>query len=109
MYIYNTTFMIERSESDNFLAWMRLEALPSLVGEDSPAKAPRLTCVAEVPGDSEFAAQAASFAFQTEFDTLEEARGWASTRLADAVGRFKAQFGDDRALTFATILEEIPL
>lgn len=109
MFIYNATFMVEQSEKENFLVWMRSEALPELVNETLPAREPRLTIVAEVPGDPEFADQAASFAFQVEFDSLADAKNWADTALMVVAGNFTAKFGKERGLMFATILEALPL
>lgn len=101
--------MVDHSEKGRFLEWMRGKALPALVNDGLPAREPRLTLVAEVPGDPEFAAQAASFAFQVEFESLDEARGWADTALAPAGAEFTALFGSERGLMFATILEIIDL
>ncbi len=109
MYIYNTTFMVDHAEKERFLGWMRSNALPALVNDTLPAREPRLTLVAEVPGDPEFAAQAASFAFQVEFDSMEDAAKWAETALAPVGGEFTATFGPERGLMFATILEVIDL
>ncbi len=109
MYIYNTTFMVSPSLKTDFLSWLRSEALPRLVNAESPARAPRLTLVADVPGDPEFAAQACSFAFQTEFESKDDASRWAETYLQPVVGDYTARFGAEHALCFATILEEVPL
>lgn len=109
MYIYNVTFMVDNQEKTNFLQWMRSEALPMMVNDQSPAGSPRLTLVADVPGDPEFAAQAASFAFQTEFQNLEDAKRWAETFLMPVGGNFSAKFGPDRGMMFSTILEVIDL
>lgn len=109
MYIYNTTFMVEQSEKENFLTWMRSHALPALVNDSLPAMAPRLTLVAEVPGDPEFAAQAASFAFQVEFNSIEDAKKWAETALMPVGGQFTSKFGPEHGLMFATILEVVDL
>ncbi|MDE6271686.1 MAG: DUF4286 family protein [Muribaculaceae bacterium] len=109
MYIYNVTFMVDNEEKSNFLAWMRDEALPMMVNDQSPARSPRLTLVAEVPGDPEFAAQAASFSFQTEFQTLDVAKKWAEDYMLPAGGKFTAKFGPERGMMFATILELVDL
>lgn len=109
MYIYNTTFMVEQSEKEEFLSWMRSHALAALVNDQLPSRSPRLTLVAEVPGDPEFAAQAASFAFQVEFETIEEAGKWAEIALAPVAGEFTSKFGPERGLLFSTILEVVDL
>ncbi len=109
MFIYNITFLVENNNEAEFLTWMRNHALLTLINPESPARSPRLTKVAQVPGDPEFAAQAASFAFQVEFDSMEDAAKWAETALAPVGGEFTATFGPERGLMFATILEVIDL
>ncbi|MDE6559027.1 MAG: DUF4286 family protein, partial [Muribaculaceae bacterium] len=96
-------------EKDAFLEWMRGEALPELVNESLPAREPRLTLLAEVPGDPDFASQAASFAFQVEFDSQADAEKWAETALQPVAGRFTEKFGTERAVIFTTILRKIAL
>lgn len=109
MIIYNTTFMIEQAVKPAFLDWMRNEALSIADNNQLPARAPRLTTVVDVPGDPEFAAQAASFALQFEFLTIDEARKWADIALSELAGKFTSKFGPERGLIFSTILEEIDL
>ncbi|MDE5902681.1 MAG: DUF4286 family protein [Muribaculaceae bacterium] len=109
MYIYNVTFIVERHNEQRFLQWMRSEALPALVNAQSPARSPRLTIVAEVPGDPDFSRHVCNFAFQTEYESLAEAQKWAEIFLQPLLGRYAAEFGAEQALSFATVLEEIPL
>lgn len=109
MYIYNTTFMVEQSLKEDFVQWFRSNALTKMVNPESPAREPRLTCVVDVPGDPEFAAQAASFAFQTEFMAREDADRWAEVYLAPVIGDFTSRYGADKALTFATVLTVVDL
>ena len=109
MYIYNSTFIVPPGEKEVFLDWMRSTALPALVNESLPARAPRLTLLADVPGDPGFASQAASFAFQVEFDTLADAGKWAETALQPVAGLFTGKFGTEHAVIFTTILQNIEL
>lgn len=109
MYIYNVTFLVEHLEKEGFLQWMRGEGLPALVNAESPAREPRLTMVAEVPGDPSFGADACSFAFQVEFPDLLQARQWAEDYLQPVLGKYTLRFGAEKALCFATILEEVNL
>lgn len=109
MYVYNVTFMVDRLVKDDFVSWFRNEALTDLVNAESPARSPRLTLVADVPGDPEFTTHAASFAFQVEFPALAIAHQWAETYLAPLLGKYTAKFGQEKAVSFATILENIDL
>lgn len=109
MFIYNVTFMVDNSIKNDFLLWMRSSALPMLVNAESPAREPRLTLVAEVPGDPEFAKQACSFAFQAEFPDMPTAKKWAEIYLMPVLGNYTEKFGAERALSFTTILENVEL
>lgn len=109
MYIYNVTFLMEKGNKEEFMAWFRDEALAALVNAQSPARSPRMTLVAEVPGDPEFVNHAASYAFQTEFTSMDDAKQWATVYLQPLLGKYTQKFGNEQALSFATILEEIDL
>lgn len=109
MYIYNITFMVEPEYKIRFLDWMRGAALPALLSAGSAARNPRLTLVAEVPGDPEFASQACSFALQLEFTDLSAAKEWADIHLSPVIGQYISEFGPEHALSFSTILESIDL
>lgn len=109
MIIYNVTFMMEQSLEQDFIGWMRGEALAAMVNPQSPAREPRLTVVAEVPGNPEFDKEARSYAFQVEFETLSVAREWAKTYLMPVLGQYTARYGAEHALSFATILQKVDL
>lgn len=109
MYIYNVTFMVENANEASFLSWFRGEALNMMVNAKSPARSPRLTLVADVPGDPEFARQACSFAFQVEFKSISEAEQWAAAYLAPVLSAYTEKYGPEHALSFATILQVIDL
>ncbi|MEZ3519217.1 MAG: DUF4286 family protein [Muribaculaceae bacterium] len=109
MYIYNVTFIVERHNEERFLKWMRSEALPALVNAGSSARNPRLTVVAEVPGDSDFSSHVCNFAFQTEHPSLPEAHQWAGEFLQPVLGMYAAEFGVEQALSFSTVLQDVAL
>lgn len=109
MYIYNITFVIEKSQIDKFLTWVRLEALPGLVNAESPARTPRLVRVAEVPGNPDFGGEEASFSLQVELPDLDSAKKWADVYLTPILGKLAPTFGAERAFAFVSILENIPL
>lgn len=109
MYIYNVTFAIANEDQEEFLGWLRKEALGKLANSELGAREPRLTKVAEVPGDPDFAVQAASYALQMEFSSIEEAKRWADIALMEVGGMFTIKFGQDRGMMFTTILEVIAL
>ncbi|MDE5552659.1 MAG: DUF4286 family protein [Muribaculaceae bacterium] len=108
MIIYNCTFMLDKALGQDFLRWLKEEALTPLTqGLTHPD--PRLTRLIDVPGDPEFNNHALSYALQLEFDTLAEAQRWARTVLQSVTGMYTARFGGEKALLFTTILQDIPL
>ncbi len=109
MFIYNITFLVENNNEAEFLTWMRNHALLTLINPESPARSPRLTKVAQVPGDPEFSEQACTFALQTEFSNLQDAGKWAEIYLQPLLGEYSQKFGAEHALSFSTILESIDL
>lgn len=108
MIIYNITFMVERSEKERFILWIKGEGLQILLPEGNDLT-PRLTLLRDVPGDPEFAQQACSFALQLSFADTMAMDGWASEFLPKGIALFQKRFGAEHALHFATVLEEIPL
>lgn len=99
--------MVEQEDASRFTDWIRSEGLPIMCG-DAEVR-PRLTRLVEVPGDPEFSKQACSFALQLEFPTREALDEWADAKLPKGLGLFRRRFGTQRALFFASILEEIKL
>ncbi|MDE6218381.1 MAG: DUF4286 family protein [Muribaculaceae bacterium] len=106
MIIYAVTFMIDRRLEIPFLGWLRGEALSRL---QLPATSnPRLTKVAAVPGDPEFARQALSVTLHVDFPSPAPARKWADTYLTPLLDAYTRKFGHE-ALHFASILQTLPL
>lgn len=108
MVIYNITFVIEPHREEEFLTWMRSEALTKLFNADSKAANPRLQTVIEAGGKKPDADHGLSIALQAEFDSQDTAHGWNDNVLPNVLGDFTAKFGP-HALYFATLLDVIPL
>lgn len=108
MYIYNITFVIDPAREEEFLTWMRGDALRALFNEESAARSPRLQSVVETGGEKPTAEHGLSIALQAEFETEEAAHEWDSTTLPPVLGSFSQKFGPHCAF-FATLLTVIPL
>lgn len=110
MYIYNVTFIVESADCERFLEWMRGEAIPALRDEDASYCDARLMRVADIPGDPSFATSGTlTYSLQTSHPTMEQAGEWAETHLYPLLAAYAAKVGPEKALTFATILESLPL
>lgn len=107
MIIYNVTFLVENGDEERFLKWMRSEGLNAFAAGAAADSHPRLTKVVEVPGDPEFARQACSFALQLDFADMASAKGWEAETMPKGIAQYARLFGDDHALSFATIMETI--
>ena len=108
MYILNITFIMHPEQRDNFLAWMRSEALPLLFNPHSLAANPRLQTVIEVGGQAPDPEHGLSIALQTDFQSLDDAHAWMNDNFAPVAGKFTLKFGQE-ALYFQTMLETLPL
>ncbi len=102
MKIYNLTFIVDPRREEAFLEWIRARfAAPELAGC-------ALLKVAEVPGDPEFAEHALSVSLQKRCPAdadLEAFRQGPAESLSEEYARWAGGEG----LTFATVLEEVPL
>lgn len=108
MVVYNITFVIEPQREEEFLTWMRSEAIARLFNQDSPASNPRLQTVIEAGGQKPDPDHGLSIALQAEFDSADHAHTWNDMTLPPVLGDFTAKFGP-HALFFATLLDILPL
>ncbi len=108
MVIYNITFVLVPERQQEFLDWMRSDAISRLFNNDSEAANPRLQTVVEAGGKKPDPEHGLSIALQAEFDTIVAAHGWNDTVLPPVLGDFTEKFGP-HALYFATLLEVLPL
>ncbi len=108
MVIYNITFVILPSAREQFLEWMRGEAIAALFNPQSVARNPRLQTVVEAGGEKPGEDHGLSIALQAEFENVEAAHEWHDTTLPPVLGAFTTKFGP-HALFFNTLLEVIPL
>ncbi len=108
MVIYNITFVMEPKREQEFLAWMRDQAIAQLFNSDSIARNPRLQTVIEAGGAKPGADHGLSIALQAEFDNADDAHTWNDVTLPPVLGQFTAKFGP-HAVFFTTLLEVFPL
>lgn len=97
MLIQNVTFMVEPRNSGEFEAWIRHE-LGDAMG--------RLSVMREVGGAPASADEAASYAYQEEFDTIEAARERYETVIEPLTESFLRRFAP-HAIFFTSIFETI--
>lgn len=102
MYLYNITFMMERSEERHFLSWLRADALPPATGY----RRHRLCKVVAVPDDPEFSSQALSISLQVEFPSLAAARDWGKTLLPSLLDGFHKEISG-HTLHFQSVLKSL--
>lgn len=108
MVVYNITFVIEPKNEQEFLSWMRSEAIAKLFTPEGEARNPRLQTVVEAGGNKPDADHGFSIALQAEFDSADHAHRWNDDVLPPVLGDFTVKFGP-HALYFATLLEILPL
>lgn len=106
MYIYNITFMTERSAEHRLVEWLRGHKGKAVLSGDAGVAGCRLQTVVDVPGESEFAEQALSLALQVDFETMDDARTWGRTHFNAMHEDFRKEFGQE-SLCFCTILRTI--
>lgn len=106
MFIYNTTFFIEHSSLDRFLAWLRpiVETRLCSAGGDNP----RLSRLVEVPGEGMPEGQPLGIALQVEFETIDAARIWGESSLRPVLVEFDSMFAP-AAVSFSSLFETLPL
>lgn len=108
IYIYNTSFFVERGKEDLFEKWFTVAVKPHLDQPERAGRRPRLTTLCSAGDENALENEAASYAFQLEFDSLEAAALWAANDGAEIVEEFMTRFAPD-ALTFTSVSREIPL
>lgn len=101
MVIHNATFMIPTEREADLIDWLRLR-LSTVDG----LKNPRVSAMREAAGVDYRQAEAQSVAFQTEFDTLDEARLWSKSIFAQIADEFQKEFAP-QALIFTSLFEAL--
>lgn len=109
MFIYNTTFLIDPAEAEDFIVRMRDEIIPGLTEAVSSELRPRLMRVAAIPADPDFTNQACSISLQLQFPNFQKAQREGEILLHPLIEKITLLYGPERAMTFSTILEEIEL
>ncbi len=99
MIILNIAFMADRALAQQLTAWID-ENFDTLFAAAMPV---RKVEVLEVESDPDYAAQALSLAFQSEWESLEEAREASACCMPFIREALAGKFGDS-VMAFATIL-----
>lgn len=101
--------MMERSLGAEFEVWLRESAMPRLSAPAFGGRDPHLRLLADVPGNPDFSDQALTYAFQMEFDNEKAAADWGIRCLQSCREEYEEKFGRERAVSFDSILRELPL
>lgn len=106
MYISNTSFFVEPSQAPVFEEWARTGICNHLGQPEKDYRNPRLSRLEQAADGAD--GEAASFAFQLEFTSLEDVQKWNAGDGAEIVEEFMARFAP-QALTFVSVSKVIPL
>ncbi|MDE7159617.1 MAG: DUF4286 family protein [Muribaculaceae bacterium] len=102
MKIYNLTFIVDPVREEAFLKWLKERLVaPEFIGCT-------LLKVADVPGDPEFAAHALSVSLQKRCPTEADMASFREGP-AENLSEEYARWAGGEGMTFATVLEELPL
>lgn len=99
-YIYNTTFVIDRGVTDEFLHWVKAEYLAAVHRSETFSSVLMTRILLEVDP------MTTNFCVQTTSSSLEEATRWHETIGANLIGALTNRLGD-RVLTFSTPMEVV--
>lgn len=106
MIIYNTTFIIDTTDYERFLKWIRAAVACRLMSAPSAAQSIRIAAVTQIVGQHDIDAQPRSVALQAEFNSVVEAHHWADNTLSEVLLEYVEDFGPE-ALCFSTVMETI--
>lgn len=101
MVIHNATFMVLPDKEGELILWLKGEIASMSLAD---GRAPRVSAMREAGGISHRQAEAASVAFQVEFDDIDRARTWGKEEFAALADAFSARFGAD-SMVFTSIFE----
>lgn len=102
MYIHNTTFFIDHSAEEKFLAWLRTQV--EKTGFFQSGVSPRLSRLLAPPEEG----QPLGIAMQVEFADIDGALQWRESELMPLVDAFEKHFAPE-ALSYSSVFETIPL
>ena len=107
MIIHNATFMIDKRREAEGISWLKT-AVASMEEKKQlgTGRYPRLSAMREAGGVSHEQAEAASIAFQVEFDNVDQARLWNRGAFSELADDFSVRFGHD-AMVFTSLFEVI--
>lgn len=107
MIIHNATFMTERSHEKEVITWLKerladMESRGGLCGGWNP----RISAMREAGGISHEEAEAASIAFQVEFEDSAAARLWSAREVTPLAAAFTSRFGVE-SMVFTSLFEVV--
>ena len=105
MIIHNATFMLDKRRETEAVNWLKT-AVSSMEEKNQLGlgRYPRLSAMREAGGVSHEQAEAASIAFQVEFDNADHARVWNRGAFSSLAEDFSHRFGPD-AMVFTSLFE----
>ena len=104
MVIHNATFMVRRELESELVLWLKSETAGMSRGEGFN---PRISAMREAGGVRNHEADAASVAFQMEFEDEKGALEWRSTAFDALAGKFIGRFGTNEAMVFTSLFEVV--
>lgn len=108
MFIYNITFIVGSDKEKELLRYLRLELIPLVFNQESPAREPELRKVVETGGEKTDAEHGLSIALSATFPTEEDAHLWNDRILIPALSEFQLKFGLE-GLYFVTLLQKLDI
>ena len=105
-YTYNITFLASPQQEEELLQYLRLNIIPNVFNNESPAINPNLKKVMEAGGEKIGPEQGISIALSGEFQTEEQAHLWNDHILLPSLMDFQDKFGQN-ALFFITLLKNL--
>lgn len=105
MYICNITFLTDARALTKTLSYLRGTFIPAV---STPGISPRLAIVREMQGQPVREFDPLSLTVQAEFTNRDEAKTWEKKTADPALKAYTILFGQN-ALTFATLIEQLPI
>lgn len=108
MIIHNSTFMIRKEREGDVISWLKKElGIDSRNTPDCKTGGlvnPRISAMREAGGISHEHADAASVAFQSEFEDVPSALAWRERVFNPLAERFSSVFGEE-SMVFCSLFE----
>ena len=97
--------MMEREKEEEVVTWLHGE-IGKMEEGNGALRGVRLTAMREAGGVDYRQAEAQTVAFQSEFDSVADARSWASHVFVSTAAAFEEKFGP-QAMVFTSLFETV--